>query len=137
MIPRINSLVLLAHLPDWSTAPKVERRWLTRIASAVAGNEDRGALRQTPLQVLSWQVVPFDSQERALLDDRLRAALLDGQAATPWWGRALRLGGLLPAPRWSSMAPCRQHGCRMPAAMCSFARIRGPRPAARDGKSPR
>jgi len=52
MIPRINSLVLLAHLPDWSTAPKVERRWLTRIASAVAGNEDRGALRQTPLQGL-------------------------------------------------------------------------------------
>lgn len=91
MIPRVNNVVLLPHVPDWSQTPKVQRRWQSAIASAVSGVEERSTLRQTPIRSLAFGVTPFDALERALLDDRIRAALLDGAAAVPWWGRGLAL----------------------------------------------
>lgn len=91
MIPRVNDIVLLPHLPDWSQAPKSERRWQSALSSAVSGMEARASLRQAPIRSLEWRVVPFDAQERGLLDDRLRAAVIEGTAAVPWWGRGLRL----------------------------------------------
>lgn len=91
MIPRVNGVVLLPHAPDWSQTPKVQRRWQSAIASAVSGVEERSTLRQTPIRSLAYGVTPFDAQERGLLDDRIRAALLEGAAAVPWWGRGLAL----------------------------------------------
>lgn len=89
MIPRVNEVVFLAHLPDWGQTPKTERRWQSAIASSLAGVEERASLRQTPIRTLSWRVTPFDAAERGTLDDQLRVALLEGAAATPWWGRGL------------------------------------------------
>ncbi len=91
MIVRVNGLVLLPHLADWSTTPRTERRWQSTLATAVTGAEDRAALRQQPRFLINWQVVPFDLVERGQLDERIRVALTEGQAVTPWWGRGLRL----------------------------------------------
>lgn len=93
-----DSLVLLPHLPDWSEPPTPSRKWQTGVATGLTLAEDRQAVRQTPLQSLTWTVTPFDQRENEQLAAAVRAAKKAGNAATPWWGRGYKLGvaGVIP-----------------------------------------
>lgn len=92
MIERVFNRVLLPFSADWITSPTVERVFKSEVESGVTGSESRGAMRQVPQSGVSWSVLPTTTEQRSRLDEILRAALREGQAATPFWGRGIRVG---------------------------------------------
>jgi len=90
--------VLIPHLPNWAEPTECTRRWDTGVEPGLTLAEDRQALRQTPLYSLSWSVMPFDQRENEKLHAAVRAALKEGNAAAPWWGRGYKIGAAGVAP---------------------------------------
>ncbi len=90
-VSTVNGFVFLPHPPDWVSKPVAGRSFLSSIAGAVTGAEDRSALRPTPYQSIAWRAVPADLEEQSRIEQRVLAAKKAGNAAAPWWGRGLEM----------------------------------------------
>lgn len=91
MIERVFSRVLLPFAASWVTSPTVERVFQSEVEGGVTGAESRGAMRRVPQVGVAWSILPTTTEQRSRLDEILRTALREGQAATPFWGRGLKV----------------------------------------------
>jgi hypothetical protein len=91
MIARVLERVLLPFSATWVTSPTVERVFQSEVEGGVTGAESRGAMRQVPQVGVSWSILPTTTEQRSRLDEILRSALREGEAATPFWGRGLKV----------------------------------------------
>lgn len=91
MITLINNHVLFPHLADWASPPDSQRTWQTEVSEALPGSETRQALRAGARRTLSYSFTARTIQERARFDARWDAALKNGKACCPFFGRGAQL----------------------------------------------
>ena len=84
----LNNYVLFPTRPNWRESVTWKRSWQTEIAGALQGQEDRRSLRRVPRVTLQWLITTLSTEETALLEATIQAALKSGLACTGYWGRA-------------------------------------------------
>jgi hypothetical protein len=84
----LNDHVFFPHAANWLQLPRSSRALDTGIVTALDGSEERQAHIGDTKNSLSFLIDPFDLRERALLEERILAALKSGKAACPHLGKA-------------------------------------------------
>lgn len=84
----ILDCVVIPNPCDWESPPRHTRAWKTDVVAGLSGAEDRASLRTKPVRKLECNILAVGVPERALLTERLKAALKAGRAAAPLWGRS-------------------------------------------------
>src|ERR1017187_1091738 len=87
----VNGSVILPTRPNWRDTVTWKRSWQTTIAGALQGQEDRRALRRIPRVMLNWLITTLSTEESAVLETRINAALKSGLACTGYWGHAAEI----------------------------------------------
>jgi hypothetical protein len=87
----VNGHVLFPTRPNWRESVTWKRSWQTEIASALQGQETRRSLRRIPRVALTWLITTLSTEETAILETRIQAALKSGLACTGYWGRACEI----------------------------------------------
>ncbi|MFZ2643469.1 MAG: hypothetical protein WA117_20930 [Verrucomicrobiia bacterium] len=88
----IASIPFLSTAPDWtSSRVKWKRQWSGNVASALAGAEQRSAMRSRGLVALGWRMTPKDAEERGQIEAAWLAGLKAGRIAIPYWSHGADL----------------------------------------------
>src|SRR5690606_12571079 len=90
--------------------PRLRRHWHSGVERALRGREARLAARDYAFEEWTFTVLPYDAAERALLVDRLEAALRAGKAAVPRWGFGERLAAASLPPAGGITVEREDHG---------------------------
>lgn len=90
-VERLKGHILLPHQADWSNVPKLNRVWRGAVESTIGGPEDRLTVRPVSWMKLTYEVLPFEHQERAEFEARMREGLRVGKIAVPFFGRGVTL----------------------------------------------
>ena len=92
MIPAtIADIPFLSAAPDWNTKLSWKRNWIGDIAAALAGAEQRAAMRSRGLVMLGYDVTPCTTEDRAQVETVWRAALKAARIAIPYWTHGAEL----------------------------------------------
>lgn len=87
----IDGHIWIPVVPNWSTRPKLTRKWQTEITSTAKKAEKRSSLRSKPLSTLEVFITSQSLAETSTLDHEIRAALKAGKACLPFHGRGVNL----------------------------------------------
>lgn len=96
-LPVIDGHYVLPHQANWASTPSVERQWRSGVTAALTGKEDRTSIRAAAWIKMKYQVLPYNHDERARFDYRMKAAMKAGKVAVPRWGKGVSIASAVVA----------------------------------------